>query len=347
VARVKGPGSGATDGSPTLDQVARLAGVSRATASRAINGGQRVSARAQSAVDSAVRTLGYVPNPAARSLVTRRTDSIAVVVPEPDDRVFSDPFFAGTLRGVTRVLGERDIQLVLLLARRGASTARTLRYLTNRHVDGALVVSHHRDDGLAEHLAALDLPCVFGGRPWTAADRVAYVDVDNTAGEREATEVLIARGCTRIGTIAGPTDMTAAADRLAGWRQAMGEAGLSDDAVEHGDFTEDSGERAARAILERHPDIDGLVVASDLMAAGALRVLNATGRRVPDDVALVGYDDLGVAERTTPPLTTVRQPVGAMAERATRLLLERVDGRDGSHPMRVIIPPTLVRRDSA
>ena len=104
-----------------------MAGVSRATASRAINGGQRVSARAQSAVDTAVRTLGYVPNPAARSLVTRRTDSIAVVVPEPDDRVFSDPFFAGTLRGVTRVLGERDIQLVLLLAKPGASTARTLR----------------------------------------------------------------------------------------------------------------------------------------------------------------------------------------------------------------------------
>ena len=133
-----------------------------------------------------------------------------MVVPEPDDRVFSDPFFAGTLRGVNRVLAERDIQLVLLLARRGAENARTLRYLTNRHVDGALVVSHHRDDRLAEHLADIGLPCVFGGRPWTGGDRVAYVDVDNTAGEREATEVLIARGCTRIGTIAGPPDMTAA-----------------------------------------------------------------------------------------------------------------------------------------
>ncbi|WP_244242500.1 LacI family DNA-binding transcriptional regulator [Nocardioides seonyuensis] len=338
---------GGTNGSPTLDQVARLAGVSRATASRAINGGQRVSARAQSAVDSAVRTLGYVPNPAARSLVTRRTDSIAVVVPEPDDRIFADPFFAGTLRGVTRVLSERDIQLVLLLARPGASTARTLRYLTNRHVDGALVVSHHRDDGFAEHLADLDLPCVFGGRPWTAADRVAYVDVDNIAGGREATEVLIERGCTRIGTIAGPSDMTAAEDRLAGWQAAMSRAGLPDDAVEHGDFTQESGERAAEALLARHPDLDGLVVASDLMAAGALRVLDRMGRRVPDDIALVGYDDLGVAERTTPPLTTMRQPVEAMAERATRLLLERVDGRDGTHPMRVIIPPALVRRASA
>ena len=171
-----------------------------------------------------------------------------MVVPEPDDRVFSDPFFAGTLRGVTRVLGERDIQLVLLLARPGASTARTLRYLTNRHVDGALVVSHHRDDRLAEHLADIGLPCVFGGRPWTGGDRVAYVDVDNVAGEREATEALIARGCTRIGTIAGPADMTASEDRIAGWRQAMSTAGLAADAVEHGDFTEASGEAAARAL---------------------------------------------------------------------------------------------------
>ena len=220
-----------------------------------------------------MRSLGYVPNPAARSLVTRRTDSIAVVVPEPDDRVFSDPFFAGTLRGVTRVLGERDIQLVLLLARPGASTARTLRYLTNRHVDGALVVSHHRDDGLAEHMAQLDLPCVFGGRPWTAGDRVAYVDVDNTAGERLATEVLVERGCRRIGTIAGPADMTAAEDRLAGWREAMAAAGQADDAVERGDFTENGGQRAAEALLSAHPDLDGLVVASDLMASGALKVL--------------------------------------------------------------------------
>lgn len=323
-----------------------MAGVSRATASRAINGGQRVSAAAQAAVEDAVRELGYVPHPAARSLVTRRTDSVAVLVPEPDDRVFSDPFFAGTLRGVNRVLSERDIQMVLLLARPGADTARTLRYLTRRHVDGAIVTSHHRDDRLAEHLADIGLPCVFGGRPWTGGDRVSWVDVDNTAGERLATEALLARGCTRIGTIAGPADMTAAVDRLAGWTQAMAAAGLAPDAVERGDFTEASGEAACRALMERHPDLDGLVVASDLMAAGALRVLAELGRRVPDDVAVVGFDDLGVAERTAPPLSTVRQPVEEMAERATRLLLERVDA-GGGDPVREVVAPTLVRRASA
>lgn len=347
MARVERAGvAGGNGGSPTLDEVAHLAGVSRATASRAINGGNRVSAQSLAAVEAAVRTLGYAPNPAARSLVTRRTDSFAVVVPEPDERVFSDPFFARTLRGVTQVLSERDLQLVLLLARPGEEEARMLRYLRNRHVDGALVVSHHRNDKLSDHLADLQLPCVFVGRPWTSADRVAYVDTDNVAGGREATQELISRGCRRIGTIAGPADMTAGADRLEGWRHAVLAAGLTDDAVVHGDFTEPGGEVAASALLERHPDLDGIVVASDLMAAGALKVLRATGRRVPDDVAVVGYDDLGVAERTDPELTTVRNPIREMAEQATRLLLEQVDGDGAGRPMRVIFPPALVRRAS-
>lgn len=337
-----GPG-----GSPTLEEVARLAGVSRATASRAINGGNRVSAKALSAVDEAVRTLGYSPNPAARSLVTRRTDSVALVVPEPDERVFSDPFFARTLRGITRVLSDRDLQLVLLLARPGHEEQRMLRYLRNRHIDGALVVSHHEADSLADHLAALNLPCAFVGRPWTSAEKVAYVDTDNVAGARLATEALIERGCHRIAALAGPADMTAGQDRLEGWTAAMQAAGLPTDAVVHGDFTEAGGQEAMAALLQQHPDLDGVAVASDLMAAGALRVLAAAGRRVPDDVAVVGYDDLGIAERTDPPLTTIRNPIGEMAEQATRLLLEQVDGDRGVQPMRVIFPAALVRRVSA
>ena len=161
--------------------------------------------------------------------------------------------------------------------------------------------------------------------------------------------MLIDRGCQRIGTIAGPADMAAGIDRLDGWRAAMRDAGLADDAVADGDFTEPGGEAAAAELLARHPDLDGLVVASDLMAGGALRVLHAAGRRVPDDVAVMGYDDLGVAERTDPPLTTIRNPIGEMAEQATRLLLEQIDG-DGRDRRRcaVIFPPSLVvRRASA
>lgn len=339
-----------TDGgrsTPTLEQVARLAGVSRATASRAVNGGNRVSPRSQAAVDAAVRELGFSPNPAARSLVTRRTDSVAVVVPEPDERVFADPFFARTLRGVTEVLSDRDLQLVLLLARPGEEESRMLRYLGRRHVDGAIVVSHHRSSGLADHLADLRLPCVFVGRPWTGADRVAYVDTDNVAGGKQATEVLITRGCHRIATIAGPSDMTAGSDRLDGWRGALLAAGLDDSAVEYGNFSEEGGYEAARRLLAHHPDLDGIVAASDLMALGALTALREDGREVPRDVALIGYDDVGIAERTSPQLTTVRNPISEMAEQATRMLLEQIDAGRPAHAVRVIFPPAVVGRDSA
>ena len=331
---------------PTLDEVASLAGVSRATASRAINGGSRVSPEALSAVQEAVATLGYVPNRAARSLVTRRTDSVAMVVPEPDERVFSDPFFSHWLRGVSAALDPTDIQLVLLLARPGDPGERTMRYLRNRHVDGALVVSHHRDDGITEEIAELGLPCVFGGRPWTGAERLSYVDVDNRAGGRMATDVLVERGCTRIATVTGPPDMTAAVDRLEGWRDALRKAGLSDERVVHGDFTVESGADATRQLLKDHPDVDGIFVASDLMASGALSVLAGRGLRVPEDVAVVGYDDLGVAERTDPPLTTIRQSTTQMAERATALLLEQL-GRPAAPVKHEILAPELVRRASA
>lgn len=330
---------------PTLDEVASLAGVSRATASRAINGGSRVSPQALAAVQDAVAALGYVPNRAARSLVTRRTDSVAMVVPEPDERVFTDPFFSDWLRGVSTALEPTDIQLVLLLVRSGSSGARTLRYLRNRNVDGALVISHHRGDGLTEELAEMGLPCVFGGRPWTSADRISYVDVDNRVGGRLATEALVERGCRRIGMVAGPPDMTAAVDRLDGWRDALRRAGLSDERLAYGNFTIDSGAEATRSLLEEHPDLDGLFVASDLMASGALSVLTARGLRVPDDVAVVGYDDLGVAERTSPPLTTIRQSATGMAERATTLLLEQLGG---TAPVKhEILAPELIRRASA
>lgn len=346
--RVSGSSNGQGPGqAPTLDEVARLAGVSRATASRAINGGNRVSKTAQSAVDEAVRALGYTPNPAARSLVTRRTDSVALVVPEPDERVFSDPFFVHTLRGVNRVLAARDLQLVLLLARPGEDERRMLRYLRKRHIDGAIVVSHHKSDRLAEHLAALGLPCAFVGRPWTGEDRVAYVDTDNDAGSRLATEVLVARGCSNIGHVAGPDDMTAAVDRREGWRAAITAAGLRHDLVANGDFTETGGEQATRELLARCPELDGLVVASDLMAVGAVRVLNEAGRRIPEDVAVVGYDDLGVAERTEPPLTTIRQPIGDMAEQATRMLLDQIEDHRSPRAMRVVFPPALITRGSA
>lgn len=330
---------------PTLEEVAERAGVSRSTASRAINGGLRVSPEALASVEAAVAELGYSPNRAARSLVTRRTDSIALIVPEPDERVLSDPFFAGTLNGVSAALADTDLQLVLLISQPGESS-RTVRYLRSGHVDGAIVVSHHRHDELDRALQESGLPCVFVGRPFTDVGEVQYVDSDNLVGGRMATQHLIDLGRRRIGTIAGPLDMSAGVDRLAGWRQALTAAGLPDDAVAHGDFTIASGAGAAHELLGAHPDLDAIFIASDLMAAGALPVLSELGHAVPGDIAVVGYDNSVLATTTKPPLTTVIQPVVAMGRAATNRLLEKLHGTPRpAEP--VIFAPELVIRGSA
>ncbi|AEI11571.1 MULTISPECIES: LacI family DNA-binding transcriptional regulator [Cellulomonas] len=328
---------------PTLEQVAERAGVSRSTASRAINGGLRVSPDALAAVEAAVAELGYTPNRAARSLVTKRTDSIALVVPEPDERVLSDPFFAGTLNGLSTSLADSDIQVVLVIARPGESE-RTVRYLRNGHVDGAIVVSHHRTDDLDRTLLTSRVPNVFVGRPLSVDPaEVHYVDTDNVAGGTLAARHLIERGCRRIATIAGPEDMSAGVDRLAGWRAALDAAGMPTDAVLHGDFTLASGARTARELVEQFPDVDGVFIASDLMAAGALSVFAELGRDVPGDIAVVGYDNIGVAASTTPPLTTIVQPVVSMARAAGSRLLAQLHGEPVSREPLIFAPEIVVR----
>lgn len=329
---------------PTLDEVAQAAGVSRSTASRAINGGLRVSPEAQAAVDDAVARLGYTPNRAARSLVTRRTDSIALVVPEPDERILTDPFLAGTLRGVSAALSGTDLQLVLLIARPDEAATRIGRYLHSGHVDGAIITSHHREDRLERELEASHLPAVFVGRPF-GENGLLYTDVDNLEGGRIATRRLVERGRRRIATITGPQDMMAGIDRYTGWRDALAEAGLPEGATADGGFTAAGGAAAMERVLAEQPDLDAVFVASDLMAEGALRVLRDAGRQVPDDVAVVGFDNLGVAENTTPRLTTVQNPVVEMVRAATSTLLDLLAGHDVPASPQVF-PPVLVAGES-
>ncbi|RYV49840.1 LacI family DNA-binding transcriptional regulator [Pengzhenrongella frigida] len=330
-------------GAPTLEQVAERAGVSRSTASRAINGGLRVSPEAQAAVEAAVAELRFTPNRAARTLVTRRTDSIALVVPEPDDRVLTDPFFASTINGLNSALRDTDLQLVLVMARPEDIATRTLRYLRGGHVDGAVVVSHHRDDVLAEALGRSTMPTVFVGRPFHYDNQVRYIDVDNAGGGRMAAEHLLQIGRRRIATITGPQDMSASLDRFTGWVEAVTAAGLPADAVAYGDFTKDGGARAAAQLLAEHPDLDSIFVASDLMASGALGVLAEAGRRVPEDVAIVGFDNLAVATSTSPTLTTIANPVVAMARAAGEILRDLLAGQQVDHAPRIFAPELVVR----
>jgi DNA-binding LacI/PurR family transcriptional regulator len=341
-------------GPPTLEQVAALAGVSRATVSRVVNGSPKVSPAVRAQVERAVAKLGYVPNRAARSLVTRRADLVALVVSEPHARFFSEPFFAGVVRGVSAALAETGVQLLLLIAQDLPDRGRLERHVVGGHVDGVLLASLHGDDPLPGTLERAGVPAVLIGRPVARGgpgdrgSRGSYVDADNRGGAGKAVAHLARRGRRRIATITGSLDMGVGQDRLEGYRDGLAAAGLAGagDLVETGDFTEEGGAAAMGRLLERPGDpVDAVFAASDLMAAGALRALRAAGRRVPEDVAVVGFEDSAVARYAQPPLTTVRQPIEEMGRQATRLLLAQVAGEAGG--MRLILDTELVVRASA
>lgn len=331
----------------TLEEVARLAGVSRATVSRVVNRSPKVSDEVRRSVDQAISELGYVPNPAARSLVTRRSDSVAVVITEPTGRLFADPFFPRLLRGISGELNARELQLVLLMPGTPGEEERVRRYLGAGHVDGALLVSLHGDDPLPNWLAERDIPVVVGGRPPRGAE-VSYVDMDNRQGARTAVEHLIALGRRQVATIAGPTDMAAGIDRLAGYRDAFGAAGgpADPELVAVADFSQEGGAAAMRSLLRRRPDIDAVFAAADLMAVGAIQALREAGRRIPDDVAVVGFDDSPVAAMADPAISSVRQPIEEMGAEMTRLLIDG-SARSDATVRRVILATSLVIRASS
>ena len=339
-------------GRPTLDAVAARAGVGRGTVSRVVNGSPQVSRAAKAAVEQAIAELGYVPNRAARALVTQRTDSVALVVSESEARVFGEPFFAAIIRGISGGLSDTPLQLWLAMAQSATERQRVNQHLTLQHVDGVLLLSLHDDDPLPSWLHDRGVPAVLGGRSAgmlaTGSAPLSFVDVDNVGGARLAVEHLVANGRRTVGVIAGPQDMGAGLARLDGYRQAVLAAGLTpdEDLVAYGDFSEESGAAAVRELLARRPDLDAVFAASDLMACGALRVLKDSGRRVPEHVAVVGFEDSVLARQTDPPLTTVYQPVEEMGREMAKLLIDRIKG-DADETASVLLDTHLVRRASA
>jgi DNA-binding LacI/PurR family transcriptional regulator len=328
---------------PTLEAVAARAGVGRGTVSRVINGSPKVSDKARDAVLLAIDELGYVPNRAARTLVTNRTDTIALVVSESEQRVFDEPYFAGLIRGIGSALAETGLQLILSMAQNRNEHDRLENYLTGQHVDGVLLTSVHGADPLPGRLENLGVPTVLGGRP-VGLNPYSYVDMDNRAGARQAVKYLLGNGRSRVATIAGPQDMGVGVDRLAGYRDALLATGTPE-RVSYGDFSEESGSTAMRELLDRHGDLDAVFAASDPMAVGALRVLRERGKSIPGDVALIGFEDSKVALHTDPPLTSVHQPTESMGRQMVQLLVARINGEPLEQPV-VILDTHLVIRAS-
>jgi DNA-binding LacI/PurR family transcriptional regulator len=338
---------------PTLEDVARVAGVSRATVSRVVNGIRNVDPQLHEVVWHAVGETGYVPNRLARSLVTRRTGTVALVISESEShdddpfmgRFFADPYFGRVLGGLMSVLRPAGIQLTLQFVGTEEGSKRLVGELRHGQADGAIVLSLPAHDPLPGMLTDAGIPAVMIGRP---ADPVPinYVDLANETGAALAADQLVYRGCRLIGMISGPADVPASNDRISGFRRSMARHGHAWVPMAPGSFTQESGEQAMHALLAENPGLDGVFVANDLMGLGALLALRDAGRRVPEDVAVVGFDDSSAAMAARPALTTVRHPLEDMAAEAARLLLSRVEDAT-MRVSAVIYEPTLVIRQSA
>jgi DNA-binding LacI/PurR family transcriptional regulator len=331
----------------TLEAVALAAGVSRATVSRVVNGSSRVAPKTRRVVEKAIRRLGYVPNRAARSLVTRRTDSVGLVIPEPTTRLFGDPFFPRLIRGINAVLGEAGQLLVLLTPQSAQDEEQLGQYLASGHLDGAMLVSLHGADPLLAFLAERGIPLVVGGRP-ARGTPAHVVDVDNVQGALQAVRHLIALGRRRIVTVTGPLDMAPAQDRLAGYRSALAEAGIARDPRLElaGDFEQMTARDAVERFLSEGETFDAVFAASDAMALGAMSALRRAGLRVPDDVAIVGYDDSALALSAEPPLSSVRQPIEEMGREMARAMLAQLSP-SGHVARSVVLATELVVRGSS
>lgn len=328
---------------PTIRDVAAAAGVSRSTVSRVLNGGHWVAPDARAAVEDAIRRTAYTANRHARSLATGRAGSLAFLLTEEHHLLFEDPTFGRLLRGAAEALAKRSMTLVLLVAGTDAEKANVLEYVRAGHVDGVLLISAHASDPFLGRMREAEIPIVTTGFPLAFQGGVPSVGIDEVAAARVMTRYLLDRGHRRIAHIAGPDDTPGGRFRLAGFRAEM-EDRLDEGLIESGDYSRESGEAAMTRLLARTRDVDAVFAASDGMAAGAVAALRRAGLRVPDDIAVAGFDDSGLAESHDPPLTTMRQPWERISEEMVSMLLEVIAG---GHGRELALEATLIQRESA
>ena len=330
-----------------LEEIARIAGVSRSTVSRVANGDKRVSDDARARVNSIIREHGYQPHAAARSLASRRTRMIGLRIPGELAFIFGDPYFPEMAQGVVDACNQADYGLMLMMEPENdpVSAERIYqRVIRGRHIDGVILATSVIGDAFAGRVAADGVPAVMIGRHPT----LATIDIDNQAAAREAVDHLIAHGYRRIAHISGPANIAASVERLAGYEQALSEAGklIDPTLIVPGDFTDVSGYQAMRLLLERAEGRpDAVFVGSDTMAVGALRAINEAGLSVPDDVAVMGFDGLTAHSRIYPFLSTQAQPVPALGRTAVEMLLQRIADPDGPAENRYL-QTTLTPRGS-
>ena len=329
----------------TIFDVADEAKVSRGTVSRLLNGERYVSDSAREAIELAIARVGYVRNMAARNLASQRTRAVGLIVHEPHSVFLEDPNIGAILLGTNERLSEDDYQLVCLIIGSDRDSARVADFLRGGFVDGVIIVSAREHDPIALAISQIGLPAVTVGHP-SDVPKIPFVGIDNYTAARDITSRLRDTGRRRIGMIAAALDRDSGADRLAGFRSAIGDDFDERLVVDFPLYSRETGVAGMKELLAREPSIDGVFAASDAIAAGAIDVLRQAGRSIPGDVGIVGFDDSEWAQRCHPLLSTVRQPADLLGRQAASILLDLVNG---TRPEQTgtLLPTEIVWRDSA
>jgi LacI family transcriptional regulator len=328
----------------TLNDIAKMSGVSRSTVSRVINGNPNVNEQTRRKVLDLIQTSGFQPNLAARGLAVGRTRVLGLVIPTGLTTIFSDPYFPLVIQGVASACNARGYSVMLWLAEPEYERKTISQVLYGGFIDGVIVSSMVMDDPLIERLSDSQRAFITIGRHPTN-EEINFVDVDNRAGAYQGVTYILHTGRRRVAMINGPRNMVASRDRFQGYQDALHERGLQPqpELVVEGNFSDISGYLAMKNLLPHRPD--AVFVASDAMAFAAMRAIQEAGLHIPEDIAIVGFDDIPGAANTKPPLTTVRQPIQKTGSLATEMLIERIEHPE-TQPCRIILPTELVIRDS-
>jgi LacI family transcriptional regulator len=328
-----------------IEEIAKLSGVSRSTVSRVINNDPNVRESTRAHVKEIIREMNYRPNTVARGLASGRTRIIGLVLPTAQSSLFTDPYYPRLIQGITTGCNARDYSVMLWLTNPEQEQAKIHELVSDSLLDGMVIACYLIDDPILEALTKSGLPFLLIGRHPTRTD-LSYLDADNFQGAREAVTHLLGLGRHRVATITGPNNMIAGIDRREGYERAFHERGMNPDPalIVESDFSESGGYFSMMRLMPQNPD--AVFVASDTMAAGAVRALHESGKRIPEDVAVVGFDDIPSAAHMDPPLTTVRQSIEGMGKMAAEMMIGILN-EETTTPHRLVLSTELVIRSSS
>ena len=329
----------------TIKDVARLSNVSIKTVSRVVNNAAEVSPETCQKVKQAIKELGYQPNTIARNLAYGKTNAVAVIIPHSAGYIFSHPFFTEVLRGIAEVLSANNINLLLQVAQRKTPYVDLYR---QRQVDGMILMSIQLGDPNLKGLAASGVPYIGTCRIAENDDSSHWVDADFVDGVEQSMDHLISLGHHRIALLLGPKSLVSDRLREQGYRNSLEKHNLTqvEEYILEGDFTSESGYALAVQAMKLPQPPSALICGDDMMAFGAVQALRELGYRVPEDVSVIGFDDINLARFSNPPLTTIRQDTYKKGRIAAENLLSLIRNEDKAVPTQCMLDTTLIIRNS-